>query len=180
MTAKTNIILVGFMGTGKTSVGRKLAAALQMSFLDMDDMIQQRAGKQISRIFAEEGEKHFRKLERELVCELCSQSDLIIATGGGVVLNPDNIRDFARSGLVVCLSATPEVILQRVGKETYRPLLNEEDKMGKIRGILSTRQHLYDAIPCLINTDPLSINQVVEQIMEHYISSPPQPGMART
>ena len=180
MTAKTNIILVGFMGTGKTSVGRKLAAALQMSFLDMDDMIQQRAGKQISRIFAEEGEKHFRKLERELVCELCSQSDLIIATGGGVVLNPDNIRDFARSGLVVCLSATPEVILQRVGKETHRPLLNEEDKMGKIRGILSTRQHLYDAIPCLINTDPLSINQVVEQIMEHYISSPPQPGMART
>ena len=101
MHTNSNIVLMGFMGTGKTSVGKHLAAALNLELVDMDQIIEQRAGKPITRIFAEEGEPHFRKLERALAQELSARSGLVIACGGGVVLNPDNVRDYSRSGQVL-------------------------------------------------------------------------------
>jgi shikimate kinase len=169
MTAPyTNIVLVGFMGTGKTRIGQDLAKQLELDFVDMDDAIVERAGKPIPEIFADEGEPHFRMLEREVVMTLSSQAGCVVATGGGVVLNPDNISDFSKSGLVICLSASPEVILSRVEHDTNRPLLFADDKMEKIQTLLKSRQALYDAIPNQIDTSDLTADEVVSRIVALY------------
>lgn len=165
---KQNIILIGFMGTGKTTVGKLLATRLSMTFMDMDDCIVKVAGKSIPEIFADDGEPAFRALERQVVIDLSAQSGLVIATGGGVVLNPDNVRDLGRSGLLVGLTASPEVILDRLRHDTGRPLLNDGDKAAKIRKLLDSRQHLYNAIPFRINTDPLSGEAIAEHIAGQY------------
>ncbi len=170
---KPNLILVGFMGTGKTSVGRMLAEKLCMTFVDMDDIIVERAGKPISRIFAEDGETHFRKIERDLARELSGRNNMVIATGGGIVLNGDNIRDFGRTGLVICLCAKPETILERVEGDTSRPLLSGDDKMGRIMKILESRRHLYEAIPNRVDTTALSIGEVVESALKLYMAAYP-------
>ncbi|MFO7870709.1 MAG: shikimate kinase [Kiritimatiellia bacterium] len=163
-----NIILVGFMGTGKTAVGNLLASRLGMEFLDMDQVIVDRQGKPVSRIFSEDGEAYFRALERDLVRELSRSSGLVIGAGGGIVLDPDNIEDFSREGLVVCLRARPEAILKRLDGDTTRPLLADGDKLGKIRSIINTRSALYDEIPLQIDTTELSIDQVADRILEFY------------
>ena len=163
-----NIVLIGFMGTGKSSTGRCLAERLGMRFVDMDALIETRAGKPISQIFAEEGEPHFRQLERALAQELAGQTGLVIATGGGIVLNAANIADFARTGFVICLQATPDMILQRVGHETHRPLLATGDKLGRIRELLEKRQALYDAVPHQIDTNGQTPDQVAERIVALY------------
>ena len=168
-----NIVLLGFMGTGKTTVGTLLASGLGMAFVDMDKVIEARAGKVISRIFAEDGEPHFRALERALVLELAGQEGLVIACGGGVVLNPDNVSDLGRSGLVVCLSAAPEVILKRVEKESHRPLLEGDERMQRILKILDARRPLYGAIPFQIDTTTLTPQQVVDLIRDRYAGDRP-------
>ncbi len=165
---RRNIILMGFMGTGKTTVGRKLAARLGLSFVDMDHVIEERAGKPISRIFAEDGEPRFRGMERELVRELAAQEGLVVGCGGGVVLNPDNVADYARTGLVVCLAATPEVIFERTAKERHRPLLEEQDRFQRIMDLLAKRKALYGAIPHQIDTVTLTPEQVAERIESLY------------
>lgn len=162
---EANIVLVGFMGTGKTSTGQSLAARLGREFVDMDALIEAREGRSIPQIFAESGEPYFRARERELVRELAARRNLVIAPGGGIVLNPDNIRDFAATGWVICLRASPEMILKRVGNDTSRPLLQTEDKLGRIRDLLAKRQPLYDAIPLQIDTDGKSPDAVAEEIL---------------
>jgi len=163
-----NIVLVGFMGTGKTSVGKRVAERLAYRFVDMDDVIVERAGKSIPRIFEEDGEAHFRELERAVARSLSAEFGLVVATGGGVVLNPDNIADYAGTGLVICLSATPEAILDRVRHDTNRPLLNADDKIEKITGILSVRQARYDAVPLQVDTTNLAEDEVVERVLALY------------
>lgn len=160
-----NIVLVGFMGTGKTTVGKLAARRLDLDFVDMDDVITERAGKAISRIFAEDGEPRFRAMERALVRELSARKGLLVAAGGGIVLNADNIADFSRSGLVVCLTATPETILRRVSAEKHRPLLEGGEKERKILGLLESRRELYAAIPHRIDTTGLAPDQVVERLV---------------
>ena len=161
------------MGTGKTSVGKRLAERLAMTFLDMDALIEQRERRPISRIFTEDGEPFFRALERKAVHELSARTGLVVATGGGIVLNADNIVDFSRTGLVVCLAATPETILRRVEHETHRPLLAGGDRLQKIRDLLARRQPLYDAIPDRVETDSLTVEQAVEAIVQLYESPRP-------
>ena len=160
-----NITLIGFMGTGKTTVGKGVAEQLGMTFVDMDDVIEAREGRKISDIFETDGEPYFRQLERHLVLELSGKNNQVIATGGGVVLNPDNIRDYTMSGIVVCLTATPEVILERVAKESHRPLLEGDEKMNKILGILESRKDLYAAIPHQVDTTALSPDEVMARII---------------
>jgi len=167
---KTNIVLIGFMGTGKTTVGRQLAERLGLTFIDMDDCIVERAGKPIPAIFADDGEPAFRELERQVAVDLSSRRGQVIATGGGVVLNPANIRDLETNGLLVALTATPGVILERLRHDTGRPLLSDGDKGGKIRTLLASRQHLYNAIPLKIDTDLLTSEAVARQIMDLYAS----------
>jgi len=147
-----NIVLVGFMGTGKTTVGRLLAEKTGMPLVDMDTLIEERAGKTIGAIFAEDGEPHFRKLEREMVRELAAKEGQIVSTGGGIVLNPENMADFEQTGLVVCLLASAETVLERVRHDTARPLL-AGDKERQIFQLLETRKPLYEAIAHKIDTN---------------------------
>lgn len=161
-----NIVLFGFMGTGKTSVGKMLASELGMEFLDMDHVIEEREGRAISDIFATDGESYFRELERDLVKKLAARDGLVIGTGGGVVLNEANIDDFAATGLCVCLNADPEEILKRLEHDGSRPLLAEGDKLQKIKAILDARKDLYARVPQQVDTGSLSVNQVVQRIRE--------------
>ncbi len=161
----TNLVLVGFMGSGKTATGKILAARLGRAFVDMDGVIEEREGRGIPRIFAESGEPYFRSLERALVRELAARQNLVIAPGGGIVLNPENIRDFSAAGRVVCLRASPEWILKRVGNDTNRPLLQTDDKLGRIRELLAKRQPLYDAIPLQVETDGKTPEEVAGVIL---------------
>lgn len=169
---RENIVLVGFMGSGKTTIGRLLAEQTGMPLVDMDQRIEERAEKSINAIFAEEGEAHFREMERTMAEELSQESGLIISTGGGIVLNPDNIKNFERSGLVVCLLASAETVLERVQHDTSRPLL-AGDKAAKIVELLEGRKALYHAVPHKIETDGLTPKEICAQIIELYESNNP-------
>lgn len=167
-----NVILVGFMGTGKSATGRRVAARLGRRFVDMDAVIEERAGRSIPDIFAREGEAHFRGLERALVVELAARRDLVIAAGGGVVLDPENIRDFQRTGLVVCLVATPEAILKRVGHHRNRPLLEGADKERRVKELLEKRRPLYEAIDRQVDTTDRTPDEVAARILALYEEAP--------
>ena len=164
---KRNIVLVGFMGTGKSATGRALAGRTGMELVDMDSVIESRQRRAISDIFATDGEATFRMMERELVKELSARDGLIISTGGGVVLNPENISDFESSGLVVCLSATAETIFSRVEKDTTRPLLSG-DKKSQIAALLESRRPLYNAIRHQIDANRLNAEERADAILQLY------------
>lgn len=156
------------MATGKSTVGRRLARKLGMRFLDIDSRIEARAGKPIARIFAEDGEPAFRDLERQAAGELSVPSGLVIATGGGIVLNQENLRDLARGGVVVCLSATLDTIMRRTAGDTTRPLLQHPDRRARVEHLLQQRAALYAAIPNQIATDNLTPDAIVERIAALY------------
>lgn len=160
-----NVILVGFMGTGKTTVGKILAQQLRKTFVDMDKIIEERAGKSISLIFSEDGEPYFRNMERKLVRELAAGNNQVIAAGGGIVLNPDNIGDFNRSGKVICLLASEQEIMRRVSGSTARPLLEKGEKVQRIMDLMAKRRPFYESIPDRVNTSGLTPEEVAEIIM---------------
>ncbi|MBP7830005.1 MAG: shikimate kinase [Kiritimatiellae bacterium] len=160
-----NLVLVGFMGTGKSVTGRRLAARLGRRFVDMDAVIEERAGRTVPEIFARDGEARFREWERALVGELAARQDLVIAAGGGVVLHPENVRDFERTGFVVCLSAAPEAILKRVGHHRNRPLLEGADKERRVKELLEKRRPLYEAIALQVDTTGLTPDEAASRIL---------------
>ena len=162
---KRNIILLGFMGSGKSTVGRLVAARLGRTFVDMDDEIESRAGKKISHIFAEDGEARFRALEQDLVRELAGKENLVIAGGGGIVLNPQNMADFERTGLSVCLTADPEELYCRVSGTAHRPLLEGGDKLAKLTALFEKRKPLYDAMKNRIDTSRLTAGAVADEVV---------------
>ncbi|MCM8763007.1 MAG: shikimate kinase [Candidatus Omnitrophica bacterium] len=162
-----NIYLVGFMGTGKSAVGKKLAARLNVRFLDLDALIEEKEGRKIVDIFRENGEPYFRKLEKENLKEISTKDNLVVACGGGIVLDRENIALMKKTGRMVCLRARTEVILERVKRYKHRPLLNVEDKEKAILEILKVRQPLYDLAHFSIDTSDLSIEAVVEKILAH-------------
>lgn len=163
-----NLALIGFMGTGKTSVARLLAEKLQFDFLDTDDAIEARAGKSIPRIFAEEGEAAFRQLEAELVRSLESRRHTVIATGGGLAANPGCLDSLKTHALVVCLWASPETIWQRVRHQTHRPLLQTADPEERIRQLLAQRDQFYRQADLLLNTEQRSPRQVALIVLNHF------------
>jgi shikimate kinase len=164
----SNIALIGFMGTGKSSVGRLLADQLHFSFLDTDDLIESRTGKSISAIFAGEGEAAFRNLEQEIVAELASRNRTIIATGGGVGASETNLASLKQHALVVCLWASPEKIWERVRSQTHRPLLKEADPLAKIRQLLAAREQCYKQADVLLNTEVRSLKEVAQQVLHQF------------
>ena len=163
--AARNIVLVGFMGTGKTSVANILARNTGMPMIDMDAVIETRAGKPISRIFAEEGESAFRQYEQGLAAELSTPQGCIISTGGGIVKDPGNIRLLQKGGLVVCLNAGVDEILRRVEHDATRPLLQTPDRRAKVESLLAERAPLYAAIPFQINTRGRTVESIADEIL---------------
>lgn len=160
----TNIALIGFMGTGKTSVGRLLAESLGFEFLDTDELIQSRTGRTIADIFAKEGEPAFRKLERQIVQELSDRKKTVISTGGGLPTNPENLAALKSFALVICLWAGPEKIWERVRHQSHRPLLHDTDPQKKINDLLALRSPFYRQADVLVNTDQRSAREVAMQI----------------
>ena len=170
-----NIALVGFMGTGKSSVGRHVAEELRFAFIDTDELLESRAGKPIARIFAEDGEAVFRELESDVVRELESKSGCVIATGGGLIVNPGNLESLKRHALVICLWASPDAIWQRTRHQTHRPLLNCADPLEKIRGLLAAREPAYRQADVLVNTEFRGLREVTHQIIHHFHQSQGKP-----
>ena len=160
----SNLALIGFMGTGKTSVGRLVAETLGFEFLDTDELIQSRTGRTIADIFAREGEPAFRELERQVVQELSTREKTVISTGGGLPTNVENLAALKSFALVVCLWASPEKIWERVRHQSHRPLLLDADPQQKIRDLLAARAPFYREADVLINTDQRSAREVAQQI----------------
>lgn len=172
-----NLALVGFMGTGKSSVGRLVASELGFHFLDTDELIEGSAGQRISEIFAREGETVFRERERNLVDALAKEDRAVISTGGGLVVNPLNLASLKTHALVVCLWASPEMIWQRTRHQSHRPLLHGEDPLAKIRQLLAEREPSYRQADVLVNTDIRSVKEVAQQVLHQFHrarSDPPQ------
>ena len=164
---KTNIALIGFMGTGKTAVGQLLARKLGRSFVELDSLIEQKAGKSIPGVFQQDGEVAFRELEIEVTKEVSKDKNLVIACGGGLVLNKINIDRLRKNARMVYLTASPGVILKRVANEEgQRPLLEVDNPTLAIREMLSFRKPFYErAADIKIDTSKLDINAVSEQII---------------
>jgi len=164
---KTNVALIGFMGTGKTAVGKALAEKLRKNFVELDLLIEQKAGRPIPEIFQQDGEIAFRELEIEVIKEVSKDKNLVIACGGGIVLNKINIDRLRQQSRIVYLTASPGVILKRISSEAgQRPLLEVDDPILTIRGMLGFRRPFYErAADITINTSRLDINSVAEQII---------------
>jgi len=163
-----NLALIGFMGTGKTSVGRLIAQRLNFKFVDTDELIEARAGKTISALFAEGGEGAFRELEQQVVADLGQGEKSVIATGGGLAAGAANLASLKEHALVVCLWASPEVIWERVRGQAHRPLLQEADPMGKIRQLLAAREPFYKQADVLVNTEMRSIKEVGHHVLYEF------------
>ena len=167
-TPPRNIILVGFMASGKTSVGRALAERTGWPLVDADDVIVARAGKPIHRIFSEDGEPAFRELERQVIADLCAGERQVIASGGGAFVSEQNRDVMLSGGMVFYLSASPATILRRVQEEDaggpIRPLLAVEDPEARIAELLAQRTPAYAQAHHTVETDALTTEGVTERI----------------
>jgi len=161
------IVLTGFMGTGKTVVGRRLAERLALPFVDLDDAIEAAASMAIPEIFASEGESGFRRRERELIASVTNRGSCVVATGGGAVLDPENVRSLRTGAFLVCLVAEPAVILQRLGADARRPLLQSPDRLVRIRELLEQRGPAYAQADLSIETSGADVEEIVDQIVHH-------------
>ena len=161
-----NIVLVGFMGTGKTTIATQVANRLNMRYVSTDSLIEKREKRTINEIFTKEGEDYFRDVESDVVREVSLQEGLVIDTGGGVVIREENLTNLKSTGIVICLTADENTIMERTKKYKHRPLLNVEDPKLKIRQLLAKRMPLYEKAEHCIDTGKLTIRQVVGKIVE--------------
>jgi len=159
-----NIVLTGFMGTGKSTVGRLLAERLGWPFLDTDELIEGRYGP-IPAIFADHGEQRFREIEREVAAEVARRRGYVVATGGRLLLDPENERALGATGVVVCLSASVDALVARLaGGAEDRPLLRSGDPESRIRELLSERAAGYGRFP-QVPTDGLAPDAVADAVL---------------
>lgn len=171
MTKKNKpIALIGFMGTGKSSIGPLLAQKLNYRFVDTDVIIEEKAGQKISDIFATQGESAFRQLESEVLEELSNENDLVIATGGGIILSQKN-RDLLKNHtFLVSLKASAQTVFNRTRNDDNRPLLKDPDPLMKIETMLSERKEFYDIGDLLIDTDSEAVETICEKIFSCYLA----------
>ena len=165
---KTNIALIGFMGTGKTAVGQLLASKLSRQFIELDSLIEQKTGKPIPEIFQQDGEIVFRELEIEVTKEVARKTNIVIACGGGVVVNKINTDRLREGCSIIYLTASPRAILKRVSNdEGQRPLLEVDNRAIAIQNMMKFRKPFYQrAADVTINTSKLHIAAIAEQIIE--------------
>jgi shikimate kinase/3-dehydroquinate synthase len=161
---RPNVVLIGFMGTGKTAVGEMVASRLGRPFVDTDTLIEERAGRPISRIFAEDGEGAFRRLEAQVVAQVAARGGSVIATGGGVVLSRENMDLLRHRGVIIALCAQPRAILARVGRGGSRPLLGD-DPEGHVQRLLQERDPLYRDADLVVETSSLSVEAVADRVL---------------
>jgi shikimate kinase len=163
-----NLALIGFMGTGKSSVSRLAAHLLHFTYLDTDQVVEARGGKTVAQIFEQDGEPAFRDWESRVVEELTHRTRTVISTGGGLPVRPENLASLKSHALVVCLWATPETIYKRVREHTHRPLLNHEQPMEKIRELLAIREPYYRQADVLVNTELRTVREVAMQVVHQF------------
>jgi len=167
MPMPSNIFLIGPMGVGKTTIGRQLAAKLELCFLDSDQEIEQRTGADIPWIFDVEGEAGFRRREQEVIDELTLRSGIVLATGGGAVLDPQNRAWLRERGTVVYLQAPLDSLLERTARDRKRPLLRTDDPRARLARIMAEREPLYrEAADFIVSTDHRPVRRVVREIVD--------------
>jgi shikimate kinase len=162
---RENIVITGFMGSGKSIVAEKLARKLGMEFIDMDQIIEKQ-GMSISDIFARYGEKYFREQENKLVKELSQKENMVIATGGGTLLSADNAKMLSEKGEIICLYADSKVLCNRLKRKDNRPLLKGGNLLDRINQLVEERKKIYDNIKLKIDTSDLNVQEVVDKIVD--------------
>lgn len=162
-----NIFLIGFMGSGKSTIARLLAKETGKELIEMDETIEKEAGCSINRIFEAHGEVHFRNLESELVARISNKGGAVVSCGGGAVLREENVVNMRKNGTIVYLSATPETIYKRVRNSTHRPLLNGNMNVEYITQLMEKRLPIYEAAADeVVVVDDREKSQIVEKILE--------------
>lgn len=161
-----NIVLTGFMGAGKTSVGKQLAKKLNLTLIDADAEIEKEQGMTITNIFKKLGEPHFRDIEAAVIKRLSAMKSVVISTGGGAVLRRENIDNLRMNGLIICLWADPETVLQRIKHDTSRPLLQVDDPLKKIRELLEFRKPFYEKADIVVKTEGKTPAAIADEIIE--------------
>ncbi len=163
---QNNVVITGFMATGKSTVGRLVAQKLDFKFIDTDALIEKRCGKRVADIFSEEGEEAFRKREEKIAAQLAERYGLVIATGGGMMLNPVNVEVFRRQGHIYCLSASLDQVLERITRDSdgIRPLIQGDDPEKRIQALMLARQSVYSQF-IQLDTNGKSPEQVAAEVL---------------
>jgi shikimate kinase len=169
---KPNIILVGFMGTGKTTVGKALAEALNMPHVDLDEAIVKQEGCAIAELFQRKGEVYFRDVESQLLRKLLETGEQVLTTGGGAVLRPENVAMMLQAGTVIALSATEEELIRRLERDDQRPLL-AGGVAERVRTLLRERKHAYDFAPIQVDTTGKTVEAIVEEVKRQMVEISP-------
>ncbi|MGM9998381.1 MAG: shikimate kinase [Candidatus Bruticola sp.] len=164
--AKHNIYLVGFMGTGKSTIGRELARVMGRKFIDIDQELEKRYNGSISSLFKDHGEKWFREREEELCSELAQSTNRVVATGGGSLLNPANFAAFQNSGLLICLYTQRDCLIERLERSEKRPLLQNTNIGERVDQLLQERRNLYERIKIRIDTTNYTPLETAKRIAE--------------
>ncbi|MFH0795656.1 MAG: shikimate kinase [Candidatus Omnitrophota bacterium] len=159
------IVLTGFMGTGKTKVGKILARRLGLAFVDTDGLIEERAGLSINKIFEQYGESHFRVLEKKVIKEVSEKDGVVIAIGGGAFIAPENRANLKKKGVTVALLAEVKEIARRTANDTSRPLLKEGGRQARIKTLLKKRLPYYRKADFCLDTTGKSPGKVVQEII---------------
>lgn len=162
---KKNIYLIGFMGTGKSTVGRLLADRLGMEFCDTDAMVEKRAGKTIAEIFEDLDEDAFRGMETEILKEITGKGNLVVSTGGGIVVTKGNMEIMRSAGKLITLMASPEQIFERIKDDRGRPLLNVDSPLDEIKRLIYDRAPFYINTDYIVETTELSPEDAAEEII---------------
>jgi len=165
---KPNLYIVGFMGVGKSAIGRKVARELRYKFIDSDHAIESKAGMKIARIFAREGESVFREMERIFVESGHPDASCVVSCGGGLVVQEGMSDLLKRKGVVVCLFASPECIVERTSRNANRPLLNVENPEARVRELLAEREPIYMNAGTCVTTEGRSMSEVVRHVVRIY------------
>lgn len=169
---KENIILVGLMGAGKSTIGRKLATMMNMEFYDSDREIEERTGVDIATIFEIEGESGFRDREEQVIAELCEKTNIILATGGGSVLRENNRKAMRKSGHVVYLRTTAELLYSRIRYDKSRPLMQTPSPLGTLRSLLKDREPFYlEIADTIMRTGKQKVAVIVNRIHQSFINN---------
>lgn len=163
----SNIAVIGFMATGKTTISKELSENLNMEFIDVDKFIEEKTKMTISEIFEKHGEEYFREIEKKSLEGISSLENMVISCGGGVCLNPENIINIRKNSLVILLEADPETIIKRIERDESRPLLRDKKNKEDIKRIMDSRKDsYYKAADIIIDTNNKSILNIRDEIIK--------------